>query len=260
MPIPTNGAPLYQGHLPSVNPSTINEDDICSICLEGFTSPVRLPCGHVFCEDCIRLHLERDPTCPLDRRKVDEQSQVHEEIRPEHDGMGRTFLRDWKIAVNRIRISLVELLVVLLSLWVLALNFVPGVNLLPLLDIVPSCVLLAYLPRLLVYELLQVPILYVQHRVDSRIVSVATPTWKRRCLSLVERLAYGTTLLLAALVVKEEIDILRTYQLPMEAESQWWYVGRFGGLLAVRLSWESVSLRLSSWICGIPVQQLRLDA
>ncbi|KAF7323592.1 RING-type domain-containing protein [Mycena kentingensis (nom. inval.)] len=33
----------------------------CSICLEPFTQPVSLPCGHVFCKPCIRRAVESEP-------------------------------------------------------------------------------------------------------------------------------------------------------------------------------------------------------
>ncbi|KAJ7778371.1 hypothetical protein B0H16DRAFT_1503279 [Mycena metata] len=31
---------------------------VCSICYERFTTPVALPCGHIFCRDCIRRSID----------------------------------------------------------------------------------------------------------------------------------------------------------------------------------------------------------
>ncbi|KAJ7117816.1 hypothetical protein C8R44DRAFT_626701 [Mycena epipterygia] len=38
---------------------------ICSICYERFTAPVSLPCGHIFCRECIRRNVETVDTCNL---------------------------------------------------------------------------------------------------------------------------------------------------------------------------------------------------
>ena len=34
------------------------------------TSPLRLSCRHVFCEDCVSEWFEREPTCPLCRAVI----------------------------------------------------------------------------------------------------------------------------------------------------------------------------------------------
>ncbi|XP_073343830.1 E3 ubiquitin-protein ligase TRIM21-like [Pagrus major] len=45
----------------------IYEDFSCSICLDVFTKPVSIPCGHNFCWDCITTHWDNSPVlkCPL---------------------------------------------------------------------------------------------------------------------------------------------------------------------------------------------------
>ncbi|KAM4569330.1 E3 ubiquitin-protein ligase TRIM21-like [Odontesthes bonariensis] len=46
----------------------LSEDQLqCSICLDVFTDPVTIPCGHNFCKRCITLHWDRDLKyqCPL---------------------------------------------------------------------------------------------------------------------------------------------------------------------------------------------------
>ncbi|KAJ7043763.1 hypothetical protein C8F04DRAFT_1073228 [Mycena alexandri] len=36
---------------------------VCSICYERFTTPVSLPCGHIFCRDCIRRSVDAIKVC-----------------------------------------------------------------------------------------------------------------------------------------------------------------------------------------------------
>ncbi len=42
----------------------------CSICQDRFSNPIKLPCDHIFCEDCVAEWLERENTCPLCRAVV----------------------------------------------------------------------------------------------------------------------------------------------------------------------------------------------
>ncbi|CAD5221060.1 unnamed protein product [Bursaphelenchus xylophilus] len=46
------------------------EDDNCAICLNTMTSGVKLPCGHIFEELCVRKWLEERNECPLCRKSV----------------------------------------------------------------------------------------------------------------------------------------------------------------------------------------------
>ncbi|KAF2787403.1 hypothetical protein K505DRAFT_367389 [Melanomma pulvis-pyrius CBS 109.77] len=70
------------GGLTVINPSDLNDDKICYICLDPYHSPsnvpgelfledpIRLPCGHIFGSSCIlRWTLERN-TCPYCRTKL----------------------------------------------------------------------------------------------------------------------------------------------------------------------------------------------
>uniref|UniRef100_A0A3B3UHA6 Uncharacterized protein n=1 Tax=Poecilia latipinna TaxID=48699 RepID=A0A3B3UHA6_9TELE len=50
----------------------------CCICLDMFSSPVTLPCGHNFCRSCIQEHLTSDPQrqCPMCKERVDKKHKL----------------------------------------------------------------------------------------------------------------------------------------------------------------------------------------
>lgn len=54
--------------------SQAKEDTTCPCCLGGFWQPVRAPCGHPFCRECICDWLENsaDKTCPMCRAELSE--------------------------------------------------------------------------------------------------------------------------------------------------------------------------------------------
>merc|ERR1712216_500431 len=43
------------------------EDNVCTICHDPPSAPIRLRCGHIFCEECVHEWLQREQTCPLCR-------------------------------------------------------------------------------------------------------------------------------------------------------------------------------------------------
>lgn len=45
-------------------------DRSCSVCMDELTRPIKLSCGHVFCEACIAQWFEKEDTCPLCRKAV----------------------------------------------------------------------------------------------------------------------------------------------------------------------------------------------
>lgn len=49
---------------------------MCPICHDEPSTPVRLGCSHVFCEDCIAEWLQRERTCPICRSLVRTAPQV----------------------------------------------------------------------------------------------------------------------------------------------------------------------------------------
>ena len=40
-------------------------DEVCGVCMDDFAKPMALPCRHIFCNECIRLALEKRPACPM---------------------------------------------------------------------------------------------------------------------------------------------------------------------------------------------------
>ncbi|XP_041648954.1 E3 ubiquitin/ISG15 ligase TRIM25-like [Cheilinus undulatus] len=57
----------------------LSEDQFtCSICLDVFTEPVSIPCGHNFCKGCISLHWEGKELCkcPLCNEKFSKELKV----------------------------------------------------------------------------------------------------------------------------------------------------------------------------------------
>lgn len=42
----------------------------CPICQDPPNAPIKLSCGHVFCDKCVGEWLERERTCPMCRATV----------------------------------------------------------------------------------------------------------------------------------------------------------------------------------------------
>lgn len=57
-------------------------DSTCIICREEMRQAKRLPCGHVFHIECLRMWLERQQTCPTCRRSVFDQPAPAQATRP----------------------------------------------------------------------------------------------------------------------------------------------------------------------------------
>ncbi|CAI5456412.1 unnamed protein product [Caenorhabditis angaria] len=46
------------------------DGQICTVCHEEMTQPIRLECNHIFCKVCIETWLDRNTTCPMCRAVV----------------------------------------------------------------------------------------------------------------------------------------------------------------------------------------------
>jgi len=49
--------------LPAPTPG--GSETVCPICHDPPTTPIRLHCSHIFCEECVAEWLQRERTCPL---------------------------------------------------------------------------------------------------------------------------------------------------------------------------------------------------
>ncbi|CAD8212275.1 unnamed protein product [Paramecium octaurelia] len=46
----------------------MSQQENCSICFEDYVDPIKLPCNHIFCRECIVVALEQRQSCPICRR------------------------------------------------------------------------------------------------------------------------------------------------------------------------------------------------
>ena len=51
----------------TVTPTVENE---CPVCIDTMVSPCKLPCGHIFCYECLDTILDIKPRCPLCRQDI----------------------------------------------------------------------------------------------------------------------------------------------------------------------------------------------
>src|SRR4051794_41046247 len=57
-----------------VNPQAISKSLRCSICLDPFFEPIRTPCGHAFCKQCLESWIQKKASCPLDQQPLPSSS------------------------------------------------------------------------------------------------------------------------------------------------------------------------------------------
>ncbi|VDM98359.1 unnamed protein product [Thelazia callipaeda] len=48
----------------------------CTICFNDLCSPMKLSCGHIFCEECISIWLDSEHTCPMCRATVAQEDNM----------------------------------------------------------------------------------------------------------------------------------------------------------------------------------------
>lgn len=56
--------------LPDATPEELGSDEVCMICYEGMTAGKKLPCGHIFHLECIRMWFQTRQNCPFCRAEV----------------------------------------------------------------------------------------------------------------------------------------------------------------------------------------------
>uniref|UniRef100_A0A3B3CZQ2 RING-type domain-containing protein n=1 Tax=Oryzias melastigma TaxID=30732 RepID=A0A3B3CZQ2_ORYME len=61
----------------SIYGSFLSDDQfLCSICLDVFTNPSSIPCGHTFCMTCITKYWDRCQ-CPLCKKTFHKRPDLH---------------------------------------------------------------------------------------------------------------------------------------------------------------------------------------
>eukprot|EP00347_Sterkiella_histriomuscorum_P007077 403350340 len=66
-----------------VNPTVISKYLMCSICTEVFIDPTRIPCGHLYCRECIEQwcqNQQRAPSCPHCRQTFKRNQIVKDQL------------------------------------------------------------------------------------------------------------------------------------------------------------------------------------
>ncbi len=48
----------------------ISVDNECPVCIDTMVSPCKLPCGHIFCYECLDTILDMKPRCPMCRQDI----------------------------------------------------------------------------------------------------------------------------------------------------------------------------------------------